>query len=282
MATPADTTAPVLSDEEKAQKFNALPEMIQEAVNNLNAEIDQHNANVQVVRQASQEKKSETDTVFELIEKDDHGDKVLSKIWADVKAAEERVEKLRLQALKRANEVELKPKDVSADEATAAHEATKVSSKELRDKRDALSKLEDFFKVDLSIFLKEIDSTRGLRLNASESGEKITRPQYKALYIVDENGTKELISKEVDTKDGKVQRSTTTQLASELTKRGGKGFSVSSSEITTAFLKNLGYGPDGFSKVTSGQEIAWSFSKDAVDSEGNNLGAKKFDLVFVK
>lgn len=273
-------TKPVLSDEEKAKIWASLPEMVQTAISTLNEGIKKHNEDVDVVRAASKEKKSETDTVFELIAKGEFKDQALLKLRDDIAKTEKLIEDLKLKALKRANEINLKSVDVSEADAKAALERTKTSSVTLRPQIAAIEGLSALVPHDLSIFIHPMDSTRGLRLTSATSTGKATRPQYKAIYLVDENGDKELVQREIEGKNGKEMRSSTTILAQELNKRGGKDFSVNATEITEQFLKSQNV--DDFSKLTAGVEMKWSFVKDVTDSEGKTIGTKKFDLVFVK
>lgn len=274
-----------LSQEEKDKLWAGLPDMFKASVTDLSEKINKHNADVEIVRTASQEKKSETDTIFELIEKGEYKDKALLNLKGKIDETLELLETLKLQALARANEIKLKPVDVSLDDANAANERAKVSSAALRPLIAALETLTPLVGANLTIFLPKIDSTRGLRLGgpAGTTG-KTTRPQYKSIFIVDDHGNKELIEKEVEKKRGgvivKEMTSSTTILAQELSKRGGKDFSVNATEITEQFLKSQNV--DDFAKLTAGVEMPWTFVKPVTDSEGKEIGNKEFKLVFVK
>lgn len=283
MATPVAPDAPTLSADELKAKFEALSPELQTSVNNLNNEIDQHNLNVQIVRDAASDKKDPKLILQEVAKANPGNDPQLAKILADIEKLSSRVESLWSDAYKIAEKY--KPEAITPEKIKAAHESTKDTSVSLRAQKDALSKLSAFFGVDLSVFLKEIDSTRGLRLNTGDASTPGIRPQYSKIFVVhnkgQENEETELIAKEVEKKDGsKEMRSTTTLLANELTKRAKT--SINSTEITVEFLKSQNLQTSDFDKLTAGVNYDWTFSKDVFNSNGEKIGTKTFDLRFVK
>lgn len=281
MSTPA---APELSADEKAKLFDGLAPQLKESVTNLTHEIEAHNANVKIVRDAASDKQDPKLILQEVVRTNPGNDPQLAKIYGDIEKLQARVETMWSEAMKLAEKY--KPEAMTAEKIKAAHESTKETSASLRAQKDALSKLSSFFNIDLSIFLPEIDSTRGLKLNTGDSSSVGIRPSYSKIFIVHNKGQEteqaELIAKEVEKKDGsKEMRSTTTNLAQELTKRI-KGASVTSSEITIDFLKSQNLQPSDFDKLTAGVNYDWQFSKDVFNSEGQKIGTKTFDLRFVK
>lgn len=288
MATPVETKTDetkTLSADELKKMFDGLTPQLQSAVNNLNAEIKSHNDNVKIVRDAASDKQDPKLILQEVVRENPGNDPELAKKYADIEKLQARVETMWAEAMKLAEKY--KPEAITPEMIKAAHESTKETSTSLRAQKDALGKLSDFFGVDLTIFLDEIDSTRGLRLSPSEGGSSLgIRPSYSKIFVVhnkgQENETEELISKEVQKKDGTTEvRSTTTFLAQELSKRI-KGASVSSAELTVEFLKSQNLQPNQFDTLTAGVKYAWTFSKDVFNSENEKVGTKSFDLIFVK
>lgn len=273
-------TKPAMSQEDKDKLWESLDPMIKKSLITLNEGVKEHNEDVAVVRTASKEKKSETDTIFELIAKGEYKDQALLKLKNDIDKTEKLLEDLKLKALSRANEIKLKAVDVSEEDAKAALERTKKSSATLRPMIAAIEGMSTLLGHDLTVFVHEMDSTRGLRITPTTSTAGQKRPQYQKIFIVDANGDKEAVEKEVEKNGVKEMKTSTTILALELSKRGGSNFSVNAGEITDQFLKSQNV--DDFSKLTAGVEMPWTFSKDVQDSEGKTIGTKKFNLVFVK
>jgi phage host-nuclease inhibitor protein Gam len=283
MATPTETTT-ALTAAQREEGIAKLDGMVKDAVLAAVKQINDHNADVKIVRNFSSEKKDPVLILDEIVETNPGNDPKLAKLAEDIETLKSRIEDL----YKKAREIakNYKPENVSEVEATKAHDRTKESSAKIRDAKTALKFFETLAGVDLMSLLPEVDSTRGLRLGNEGNASLGIRPVYKKMIIVskndkDENGNpvREEISKETE-KDGvKSTTTNTTILAQTLSSRGGRGFTVTSSEITSAFLEAM---KTSFDKLTAGVEYAWTFSKDVTNSDGKVIDTKSWDLVFIK
>ena len=277
----ADTdTTTVLSAAEKADRIAQLENpLLVQAVNETLAKINGHNSNVALIKRAAAEKTDPKQLVHEARES---AEKQAQS--PELKQIMDRVNKLRNQEedlIKLADKIAAKLVDkvASDDEITKAQASVKASSADIRESKSALSMLSTFAKIDLVSLLPEVESTRGIRVTTSDVGD-VSRLRLKKILL---NG--EVIEKEVEvTKGGesvKEMRSTTAQLAQELTKRVKNG-SVNATEITVAYLESMGLKPNEFDKVTAGVPHTFTFSKDVFDGEGKKIDTKSFELTFEK
>lgn len=289
MATPADTTAPVLTDEEKAAKLATYPPQIIEAIENFNQDTAVHNSNVELVQRAANEKKDPLILLSEIRETNPGDDDRLRKLNERITKLDESREKL----INEANEIakEYIPQSATEDEVTKAHEASKISSVDIRARHKIIESMGEMLGMDLLTFLTPIKSTRGIKLGGSvdTTGGTGIRPSYHSIEILEksrgENGEDIQVPFKVGeevTKKGVTEfKGTTSMLAKELSSRV-KGVTITPGEITNAFLDYLKSIERTYEGLTNGETFTWDFSKEVTNSEGETVGTKVWTIRFVK
>jgi hypothetical protein len=281
MATPTETTTPVLTADEKAAGIAKLDGMVKGAVEHLVATVEKHNKDVAIVRAYSQDKKDPKLILDEVIEKNPGNDPKLAKIAKLIEEYKTKIENLYADA--RPIAAQYKQEDVSIKDAEQALARTKETAVAIRDGKTALKFFESLANQDLTLLLPEVDTTRGLKIGTDAASG--IRPTYKKIFIEHapkEEGAEPTREKIATTtvKDGvSVEKTNTTYLAQQLSSRAGRGTNVTSSEITNQFLASQN---TTFDKLTAGVEYKWTFTKDITDSEGKVIETKKWDLIFVK
>lgn len=181
-------SAPELSEEAKAQIFEALPTEIKEAIIAFNKLADKHNS-MQASIKAS-ESQNPTQIKAEIYEQNSGNNKKLEIIRKKELQLLKQIEEFRKEAYEIIDAEGLMPKDLKPEEVQKLKDEVAVSGKELKDQTTALTKLEDMvpamFKDKITIHLNEVVSRRGTGgSKASANGEGPKRPRFKRIEIND-------------------------------------------------------------------------------------------------
>ena len=291
MSTAAETAtnAPALSAEDKAKAIAALPDMVRAGIEKLNAEIKNHNLDVALIKAASADKEDPRKFGEELVRAHAGDDPELKKILDLIEKLQSQVETYWGKAIEKAQK--FMPEKVTEDQIKAAQARTKESSSSIRTQKAAFSALTALMGQDLTVYLDDMQTTRGVRTGISVPGQTtgVKRPRYSKLFFANPENPEEFILSAVDKEvDGTiVKNSMPTILARDITKMLPSGTSVRAPELQVAFLAHLkemdsSYGDNGYEKLTAGQEVVWTYHVPIKDSDGKQIDEKHFKLKFVK
>jgi len=172
------------AEELKAQ-FDALPEMFQETINKLNAEIDAHNSNVDSVKAAgAQDPKL---IKAEIFEQNPKNNRKLARLREEELKLIKQIEDIRKQAYEVIDTDGLMPKELTEAEVEKLKAEVASNAKTLKDQVTALSTMEEmmpFLKGKVLIHVHEIKTQRGTAKTGTKSGgEGPKRPRFKRIEI---------------------------------------------------------------------------------------------------
>jgi chromosome segregation ATPase len=237
--TTATVDAPELTQAQKDEMFNALPGELQEAITNINASTDEHNAKVDSLK--ASEAKDPKLIKAEIYEQNSAGNKKLARIRTEELSLLEKVEALRKQAYEIIDTDGLMPKELSEAEIEKLKGEVADSTKELRDQVGAILKFEDMvptFKGKLSVHMKPISTRRGAAktTGTTAKGEGPKRPRFKRIEI---NGVTQDDKGNTVWQSVKGEEKYTFTFAAAYLKKQHKNITWSSSDLQDAYYKGL-------------------------------------------
>lgn len=219
--------------EELTKMWEALEPTLKDAINAVNTQVDEHNANVAIIR-ASKEGESPK-LLQEIREQNPQGDAALKTLNKRITELNKQIEELVSQA----NDIAKKylPKKLTDEEIAKAQEALKTSGSAIKQAVTSLETFEGLVGKPLSVHVKQANSARGLALigRAGSSDGETWRPRLSKVFINDEACEREV----KNTKGEKVVKSNFTILTAELNKRT-KSDSFSTAEIQKIYLEAAG------------------------------------------
>jgi hypothetical protein len=184
-ATETESKAPTA--EELKVAYDSLPAEFKQTINDLNAAIKAHNANVnKVVASEATDPKLIKAEIFE--QNPDNNTK-LARLRVEELKHLEAAEKIRTQAYEVIEKDGLMPRELTEEEVTKLKASVTESTKNLRDQASTLAKFEDMmpmFKNKLVIHLEEIKTRRGTgKVGGAQSAAQtgVKRPRFKKILV---------------------------------------------------------------------------------------------------
>lgn len=240
------TTEKTYTAEELQKMWEALPEQVRTAIADINKKIDDHNANVALIK-ASQGDDAKK-LLFELRDQNPKDDEKLGTFLAEITKLNERIESLTAQANKRAESVYADQlKTPTEEEVKAARESVAKSGAEVRAAAKGTLEFEKFLAVPLSVHIKAIGTLKGTGGGAKGTTGEVWRPRTSAIYV---NG--ELVQKDVQNPSSGVKepKSTFNIVAGHLNKLiGDKRFATA--DLQQEYLKAGGGDKDNLPESVS-------------------------------
>lgn len=235
---PAEPTKPTA--EELAKMFSELPEVFQDSVKKLNAEITEHNKKVESVIAA--EAKNPKLIMAEIFEQNPGNNKKLAALYKEYSKLIEAAESLKDQAYKVIETDGLMPKELTTEEIEKLKAETSTGAKSLRDNVSALATMEDMMpmlKGKVVIHVEEIKTRRGVAKTGSAAGNSGTGPKRLRFKRVEINDQIE------DSQGNKVygitdgEKKFTFTFASAFLRKQHKAIKWTSNDLTEAYLAEL-------------------------------------------
>ncbi|MFF5977060.1 hypothetical protein ACFY7C_36770 [Streptomyces sp. NPDC012769] len=232
--TQAET--PELSEDQKREILNSLSPEFQQAVKDLNADIDAHNKDVNsIISAEAKDPKLIKAEIFETSK-----DKEVKRQYEEYLKLIQSAEELKNQAYDLIEKKGLMPKELSEAEIENLKKKTADNHKPLKDKVAAFIQMENmlpFLKGKLVPLINEIATRRGTATKgASSSQEGAKRIRFKRILVnnvtEDENG-----NKVYGTVKGEEKYTFT--FASQYLKKQHKGINWTAKDLTDAYLQGI-------------------------------------------
>lgn len=182
----AAAETPELTDAQKEELFNSLPEELRKALSDFNAEVAEHNKKVEAIKAADSTDPKQIKA--EIYEQNSGNNKKLARLREQELKHLEAIENLRKQAYEIIETDGLMPKDLSEEEVEKLKGETTDSLKSLKLKAETYKGMEEMlpmYKGKLLIHLDEIKTRRGTGggTKSVASGDGPKRPRFKKIEV---------------------------------------------------------------------------------------------------
>lgn len=178
-----------LTDAQKEEIFNSLPDELKQAITNHNDGVRKHNQAIESIKSAeSQDPKQIKAEIYEQNnEKGGANNKKLARLLEEENKLRERIEQIRKQAYEIIDTDGLMPKDLSEEEVEKLKAETAESLKSLKAAAETYANMEGMlpmYKGKLVMHLEEIKTRRGTGTRSSSGGTGTTRrPRFKKIEV---------------------------------------------------------------------------------------------------
>jgi hypothetical protein len=222
--------------EELAKAFSELPNEFQQAIRDLNKDIDTHNSKVDSVK--ASEAKDPKLIKAEIYEQNPNNNKKLKALYDQEMKLQAQIEKLRAEAYKVIDDDGLMPQELTEEQIEKLKGEITESTKNLREGVSALLKFEEMMPIFAGKFsphITEIKTRRGAAKTSSSAGTtgEVMRPRFKKIEV---NGVTEDTqgNKVYVLKDGEPKYTFTS--VSAYLKKQHKGIKWTAKDLIHAYL----------------------------------------------
>jgi hypothetical protein len=232
----ANANAEPTAEELKAM-YDALPELMREAVDKINAEIAEHNKKVESVKAANE--KNPTLIKAEIFEQNPDNNKKLATLRKEYEKLSEQLDALTKQAYAVIESDGLMPKELTEAEVTKLKTEVSDSNKSLKDQVSALTQFEammPMLKGKILPLISEMKTLRGTGTKSAgtKTGEGPMRLRFKRIEIngvtSDDKG-----NTVYGEKDG--EQKFTFTFASQFLRKQHKGITWVANDLTDKYLE---------------------------------------------
>ncbi|MFE1915010.1 hypothetical protein [Streptomyces anandii] len=186
-ANAAETAQAAPSEADLKAMYDALPDMFKEAIDKINAAIDEHNKNVDKIKAAGTQ---DTNLIkAEIFEQNPGNNKKLAALRKEYDKLIEAQEKLISQAYKVIDDDGLMPENLTEEQVTKLKTEVTANAKSLKDQVSAMAQFEvmmPMLKGKVLPLVHEIKTQRGTAKTGTSSGSKgdgPKRPRFKRIEI---------------------------------------------------------------------------------------------------